>query len=102
MASLMRLHDFIGSAGAPTYLVRCDFEARRGAGEVFWTTERDEAMRFDSARDALEYWKTQSQTVPFRPDGEPNRPLTAFTIEIVPADEPAATNDAPARADDAA
>lgn len=84
---LIRLHDFAGSAGLPAYLVRCDFEANGGRGEVFWTVERDKAMRFDSPGAALAYWKTQSATIPLRPDGKPNRPLTAFAAEIVPAEE---------------
>ncbi|MFC5391206.1 hypothetical protein [Bosea vestrisii] len=86
---VMRLHGFTGSAGLPAYLFRCDFEANRGRGEVLWTVERDKAMRFDNPGAALAYWKTPSQTVPLRPDGQPNRPLSAFTIEIVPAEQPA-------------
>lgn len=84
---LMRLHSFTGSAGLPAYLVRCDFEANGGRGEVLWTVERDKAMRFDTPGAAFAYWKTPSQSVPLRPDGKPNRPLSAFTIEIVPAEE---------------
>lgn len=83
---LIRLHGFGGSAGLPAYLIRCDFEANGGRGEVFWTVEADKAMRFDSPGAAVAYWKTQSATVPLRPDGKPNRPLSAFIIEIVPAE----------------
>ena len=39
-------------------------------------------MRFVSIAEAMEYWRTVSTTVPFRPDGKPNRPLTAYTVEI--------------------
>jgi hypothetical protein len=51
------------------------------------TTDSDpdpgKAKRFLSFAEAAEFWKTQSKTVPYRPDGKPNRPLTAFTVEIV-------------------
>lgn len=40
------------------------------------------AMRFDSGADALEFTMQQSTVCPFRPDGEANRPLRAFTVEI--------------------
>lgn len=42
------------------------------------------ALRFPAFIDAAEFWKTQSTAVPFRPDGEPNRPLTAFMVAIEP------------------
>lgn len=41
--------------------------------------ERFEALKFPSALEALEFWR---QANGLRPDGKPNRPLTAFTIEI--------------------
>ena len=40
------------------------------------------ALRFDSAADALAFAQTQSTRTPLRPDGQPNRPLTAFTVAI--------------------
>jgi hypothetical protein len=85
---LIRFCSIAGSAGLPAYLVRCDFEANGGRGEVHWSVERDKAMRFDNPGAALAYWKTPSQTVPLRPDGKPNRPLSAFAIEIVPVEPP--------------
>jgi hypothetical protein len=89
MSSLMRLCDFPASGGRTAFVKAFDFEGAEGRGELHWTADRTEAMRFDGAGAALEFWKTQSVTVPLRPDGKPNRPLTAFTIEIVPADAPA-------------
>lgn len=39
-----------------------------------------EALQFDDAGKALDFWR---QDRGLRPDGMPNRPLTAFTCEIV-------------------
>jgi hypothetical protein len=33
---------------------------------------------------AFELWRKPDPRNPVRPDGKPNRPLTAFTVEIVP------------------
>ena len=41
------------------------------------------AMRFASYADAMECWKQRSARTPWRPDGKPNRPMAAFTVEIV-------------------
>lgn len=32
---------------------------------------------------AFELWRKVDDRTPLRPDGKPNRPLTAFTVEIV-------------------
>ena len=66
------------------YLSRFDFDAAAGRGRGWWTTRLDKALHFDDAGAAFDFWKTQCRTVPLRHDGEPNRPLTAFTVEIVP------------------
>lgn len=50
---------------------------------VEFTANTDNAMKFESLSDAFSFWKTQSTTVPLRPDGEPNRPLTAFNVEVI-------------------
>jgi hypothetical protein len=65
------------------YLETVDFEAYHGRGFVRWTADPEKAMRFPSAGAAMQFWKTQSKTVPIRPDGKPNRPLTAYHVEIV-------------------
>lgn len=68
-----------------TYLKAFDADADGGRGRIEPTTNPDEAMRFDTANEALALWRTPSRVVPTRTDGKPNRPLTAFSIEIVPA-----------------
>jgi hypothetical protein len=52
-------------------------------GMARWTDDPDEAMRFPTGRAAAEVWRMQSTIAPLRPDGFPNRPLTAFTVQIV-------------------
>lgn len=46
------------------------------------TTDRTKAQVFADANEALEFWRQVSQKEPIRPDGEPNRPLTVFTVAI--------------------
>ena len=54
-----------------------------GNGIIKTTPQIESAKVFGDAVQALAYWKQQSKHVPLRPDGKPNRPLTAFTVEIV-------------------
>jgi hypothetical protein len=43
-------------------------------------------MVFEDHAAAMEVWTRQSRVRPLRPDGKPNRPLTAYTISIEPLD----------------
>lgn len=63
------------------WVEKVDFEFADGRGLVTFTTDPNKAIQFDSLLEAMEYWKTQSRIRPRRPDGEPNRPLTAYTVE---------------------
>lgn len=54
-------------------------------GQIVVTRNPRAAMLFPDAAAALAAWKTQSTVAPLRRDGEPNRPLTAYTVEIEPA-----------------
>lgn len=58
-----------------------------GRGHTVFTFDPSLALGFPSKIDALEYWRQQSKTVPLRPDGRPNRPITAFSAEILPLTE---------------
>lgn len=40
------------------------------------------AFRFATAKEAAALFRLESTRTPVRPDGRPNRPLTAFTVEI--------------------
>ena len=71
------------------YLKSADVEAYDGRGEADATADPLEALRFDDAIHALTFWKMQSKTRPYRPDGKANRPLTVFSAEIVYIDVPA-------------
>jgi hypothetical protein len=59
-----------------------DAEAHEGQGEAKFTPDAALALPFDSTPEAIAFWRTQSTTRPLRADGEANRPLTAFTVEI--------------------
>lgn len=54
-----------------------------GVGHLIVTREVDHALKFSSLQAAWEFWKQESPTVPRRPDGKPNRPLTCWTIELI-------------------
>lgn len=49
---------------------------------VTTTPNPDEAMRFAGVADAQGTWARKSTRWPIRPDGQPNRPLTAFTVSL--------------------
>jgi len=69
---------------AGQYLASFDPNANGGRGHATWTPDLSQAMRFANVKKALEMWKRPSTVQPRRPDGKPNRPLTAYTVEIVP------------------
>ena len=64
----------------PAWLRALDVDAFAGLGHVTITHDRRKAMRFANVGEAWECWRRQSALVPLRPDGKPNRPLTAFTV----------------------
>lgn len=64
------------------YLTAFDPDAFDGRGYVNASANMRRALRFKSFGDAFECWKMQSDAVPLRDDGEPNRPLTAYTVQI--------------------
>lgn len=63
------------------YLESFDVEAHDGRGTATWTSDPDKAMRFEDLLAAITAWQTTSRKRPLRPDGRPNRPLTAFHVE---------------------
>lgn len=66
------------------YLEHFDPDASAGRGNVLWTYKVEKALKFKDISHALDFWRTPSKVMPTRPDGKPNRPLTAFSVEIVP------------------
>ena len=57
------------------------------SGPVPTTDKIAEAKHFTDTLDALTFWKTPSRVRRFRPDGERNRPLTGFSVQIVKVPE---------------
>lgn len=85
MTAVMICMDVAGPFPCDTvgqYLQSCDFEACNGRGHVTFTPDPNLAMKFPDKAAALQYRNTQSKTVPLRPDGRPNRPLTAYSLII--------------------
>lgn len=77
-----------GANPAGLYLKFADFEFQDGRGHVEWTGKVEDAQVFPDSAHALEFWKTVPKARPIRPDGLPNRPLTAFSVELLPAPPP--------------
>lgn len=65
------------------YLEMFDPDAYEGRGAAKWTDQKERALKFPNAGAALEEWRRASTVRPLRPDGQPNRPLTAFSVGIV-------------------
>jgi hypothetical protein len=65
---------------AGQWLEAFDVDAFDGWGDALFTADINRAMRFADLGAAFTAWKTQSTVRPLRADGEPNRPLTAFSI----------------------
>lgn len=63
------------------------FPADKGRGLMLTTKDKSKAKQFPSVYEAMNFWRQQSPTLPFRPDGEPNRPLTAFTVTFENVEE---------------
>lgn len=64
------------------YLEWSDPDARGGRGDDRWTSDLAKAKRFPSFEAASACWQAQSTVKPMRPDGKPNRPMTAFSVTI--------------------
>jgi hypothetical protein len=64
------------------YLEWSDPDANFGRGDDRWTIDVKKAKRFPSFEAASRCWKARSTLVPTRPDGRPNRPMTAYSVSI--------------------
>ena len=65
------------------YVESGDHDAYNGQGYFTFTPNVNDAKRFPSIGAALDYWRKQSTARPLRPDGKPNRPLSAIHAEIL-------------------
>lgn len=70
------------------YLMDFDVAQHDGRGPIPTTDKIEEARHFPTPADAINFWRTQSVTRPCRPDGEANRPLTAYSVELVRVADP--------------
>src|SRR5215471_10616129 len=64
-----------------------DPDAMDGRGEVRFTDNPRQAIRFTDQAAALRFYQTVSNVRPLRPDGKPNKPLTSYHMGIEPIDE---------------
>ena len=61
-----------------------------GRGDLVLTSHLEGAKRYDSPGAAMADYRRVSTTHPTRPgDGKPNRPLTAWTVEVFDPDKEA-------------
>ena len=61
-----------------------------GRGDLVLTSHLEGAKRYDDAAAALADYRAVSETHPTRPsDGRPNRPMTAWTVEVFDPDKEA-------------
>lgn len=67
----------------PTYLKSYLPSGNRGDGMIEFTDNPRQAMSFTSARGAMALWSAQSKLRPYGDDGKPNKPLTAYTVEVI-------------------
>jgi hypothetical protein len=65
-------------------LAKYDPDFAGGEGAVWWTADQAKAQLFASRSDALKFYQQVSTVKPYRQDGKLNRPLTAYTVEIIP------------------
>jgi hypothetical protein len=65
-----------------TYVQAYTPDGHKGRGDLVLTPRIADAKVFANAAEALAEWKRTSATHPRRPDGRPNRPMTAFTVAI--------------------
>jgi hypothetical protein len=73
-----------GDPPTGAWLVAYNPDAHDGRGTAEWSRDPARAMRFVDAAAAFECWVLQSTVRPLRPDGQPNRPLTAYTVSAEP------------------
>jgi hypothetical protein len=72
--------------GDGQFLADFDFEADDGVGEICLTPDPASAKHFADLEELQAFYRTSPACRPLRPDGKPNRPLTAanWAIEKLP------------------
>lgn len=87
MTSVARLYSILGPGpNDGQYLRHYDPESDNGLGNIIVTPDRGLAMRAD-AKEFMRLWLAVPKCHPVREtDGLPNRPLSAYTMEIEKAE----------------
>ena len=70
------------AAGDPVNQYLAEIKSVDDAYSWRFTNKLDDAMKFADFMMAYDFWQTQSLRRPFRSNGKPNRPLTAFNVLI--------------------
>lgn len=83
VATVGRVADACGYAEGQ-YVKGYDLDAFDGRGDVLLTRRLEEAQLWPTAQALYRAWMATSTVRPLRADGQPNRPLTAFSVEAVP------------------
>jgi len=78
-----------GSGPVGQYLERYDPDAHHGRGTADFTADLAGAKRYATFAEAWAELGRIPRARPWRADGKPNRPLTTWTMEIVPVAEAA-------------
>lgn len=71
----------------PLWLCGFNLEAMGGRGSATLSYDARRAKRFATIAEAQAAYRGRSVSVPTRPDGQPNRPLTAYSVSIEPLDD---------------
>jgi hypothetical protein len=82
MSYIIRAIAFANGAPCPhagEWLQAFDHDAHGEQGHGVFTDDISKARRFATQGEALAFWHQQSTVKPIRPDGRPNKPLTALT-----------------------
>jgi hypothetical protein len=70
------------SSGVGQWVHRYDPDAQDGRGELFTSSSVQDAQRFPTTAAVIAFYQQQSKHHPWRGDGEPNKPLTAYTVMV--------------------
>jgi hypothetical protein len=85
MAAVIRIVERADGSLSPEagqYVVWFDHNGEFGRGAGTFDPRKDYALRFDSGAAAMEFWARVASRYQTRDDGLPNKPLTAYTVEI--------------------
>ena len=88
MTYLIRAVGFANGVHCPhagQWLKTFNHDAQQGRGYGTFTSDPLKALHFATAAAAMQFWAKQSSVNPIRPDGKPNKPLTALSVEVEPA-----------------